>query len=290
MDASMMARLGRLDPSRHDNAWAVVLDRCRPAPGLMMGPLPRRSPDLARFRNPRRRNQVIGSCVGQSGAAMAETTIRTPSPFDEASQPNPAIDLSPLWVYAVARKYSRDHGVPISGEGAIVSHALLAVQELGFVKWEAWPGTSENEQSFRDGVIPQAARDAVKLMPIQDVRRLTDPDQILEYLAGGYSVWVGMPWRGGTSTRSDGYFEWRGRSVGGHAVELLGYDLDADRVVVGNSWGDWGVNPGCIGWTRWSAMSRDLTGTALDRGESEACVISEVDGWAPKVRSWLEVL
>lgn len=268
--------------------WDRIAESIQTAPQLFRGPLPRRSPDLSRFRNPRYRHQVRGTCVGQSGAAMAETSIRTPSPFDEQSEPNPAIDLSPLWVYAIAREYSREQGVRIGGEGAIVGHALMAVKERGFVKWDAWPCSRENELAYRDGSVPMAAQKAPKLMPIQDVRRLTDPDQVLEYLAGGYSVWIGVPWRGGTATRTDGFFEWRGRSFGGHAVELLGYDLDADRVIVGNSWDGWGVRPTGTGYTRWSSLARDLSADALARGVSEACVVAEVDGWQPKVKSWLD--
>jgi hypothetical protein len=221
---------------------------------------------------------------------MAETSIRTPAPFDDRSEPNPAIDLSPLWVYSIARAYSRAQGIRLWGEGAIVGHALMAVKEHGFVTWDAWPSTVENERAYRDGVVPQSALDAPKLMPIQDVRRLTHPDQILEYLAGGYSVWIGVPWRGGTATRADGFFDWRGRSVGGHAVELLGYDLDEDRALVGNSWDGWGVRPAGVGYTRWTSLAKDLSESALAGGSSEACVVAEVDGWQPKVKSWADAL
>lgn len=270
--------------------WDRIAERIAPAPALFGGPLPRRSPDLRRFRNPRVRHQWRGTCVGQSGAAMAETTIRTPAPFDDSSEPNPAIDLSPLWVYAIAREKSRELGVLLGPEGAIVSHALLAVQERGFVPWSAWPGTAENERAYRDGQIPRAALDAPKLTPVQDVRRLTHPDQILEYLAGGYSVWVGLPWRGGLTTSPAGAFGWGSRSLGGHAVELLGYDLDADLVWVGNSWQGWGAGGSGIGATRWADLALDLTERALNNGRSEACVVAEVDGWRPKIRSWAEAL
>lgn len=268
--------------------WDDIAEVIAPAPSLFRGALPRKSLNLSPFRNTRYRNQLRGTCVGQSGAAMGETTIRTPVPLDASSPPNPAIDLSPLWVYSVAREFSRSQGVRLGGDGAIVGHALLAVKERGFVGWDAWPCTRENELAYRDGVVPKSALDAPKLMPIQDVRRLTEADQILEYLAAGYSVWAGLPWRGGTATRADGYFEWRGRSVGGHAVELLGYDLDADAVWVGNSWDGWGLRPAGVGYTRWSAFAADLTSKALDNGTAEACVVAELDGWQPKVKSWYD--
>jgi hypothetical protein len=292
--------LGRISPASVPGAWELTRDTVPVAPRLLAGDPPRRSIDLSRFRNTRYRDQVRGTCVGQSGAAMAETTVRTPSPLDESSEPNAPVDLSPLWVYAIARKYSADHGMPgiYDGEGAIVTHALSAVRESGLVRWEAWPGTPENERAYRDGRIPREAADAPKVRAVGDVRILERFAQVLEYLAGGYSVWVGVGWpRAAMSTAADGRFPWSGRTArdGGHAVELLGYDLDRDLVVVGNSWerAGWGGWQGRknVGYTSLRAFERELSDANLSRGESEACVVSEVEGdWAPKVRSWSEVL
>ena len=79
-----------------------------------------------------------------------------------------------------------------------------------------------------------------------------------------------------------------GFGVGGHAVELLDYDLDAVRVWIGNSWVNarWGLQPGGIGYTSWSDLARDLSDSALDSGRSEACVVTDLNGWQPKVLDW----
>lgn len=273
--------LGRVDARPYLES---IQSSIRVAPKLFRGPLPRRSPNIRRFRNPRLHHQVTGTCVGQSGASLAETTIRTPDGFKDDTKPNKAIDVSPLWVYAKAREYTaRTDRSIYNGEGAVVSHALLAMKEAGFVGWDAWPCTEANERAFRDGVVPTEALQSKKLMPIGDVRRLETWDQVREYLAGGYSVWIGVSWPSGAmSTTADGKFSWSGRSVGGHAVELVGYDEDAGVAWINNSWQGWGDSLGC-GYTSLPAIANVLSDRNLASGGSEAVVISNVDGWGVKV-------
>lgn len=283
--------MGRVVPPAPQ--WERIVATVRVAPRLLRGELPRKSPELWKFRNPRYRGQLIGCCVGESGAAMAETTIRTPEPLEPSSQPRTAFDLSPLWVYWIARRKSAELGARdiYNGEGAIVTHALEAVIEHGFIPFSAWPATDQTYRSYSDRRPHPGAEQAPRHKPLKDMRRLESPDQVLEYLAGGYSVWIGVPWGAGNPDGS-GNFRWaEGR--GGHAVELLGYDLDADRVCVGNSWdnGKWGHQPGGYAFCKWSALARTLSTAKLANGTSEAVVVAEVEGnWAPKVRSWTEAL
>ena len=255
----------------------------RVAPRLFRGAIPSKSPGIRRFRNPRLHHQVRGTCVGQSGASVVETTIRTPDGFGPDTPPNPAIDISPLWVYQRARAWTAKSDRSIyNGDGAIVTHALQAMLGDGFVGWGAWPCTEANERAYRDDRIPESALKAERFRPIGDARRLESFDQILEYLAGGYSVWIGVPWPSGAmNTRADGSFAWSGRSVGGHAVELIDYDKDLDRIWVANSWQGWGDSLG-IGHTSLRAMAATLSDRNLASGASEAVVVSNVDGWGVK--------
>jgi hypothetical protein len=263
--------------------WETVVQGIKPAGSLFRGPIPRQSPGLRLYRNPRLRAQVTGICVGESGAAMFETTVRTPEPFKEGAEPRPSYNFSPLWIYQVARKKTRELGGRLMGDGAVVSHALMAVQEEGVIALFHWPCNAQTERAYRDNVTPASARNARKHKPFGDSRRLTDSDQILEYLAAGYSAWVGVPWRGGFRTAADGRFSWGGMGAGGHAVELLDYDLDKDRLWVGNSWAQWGVNN--IGYCSLKSFFGEFSSGALSSGRAEACVVTEVEGdWRVKVQ------
>lgn len=248
------------------------------APRIAHG-FPRKSPKLWLYRNTRTRAQTIGDCVGESGAAMGETSLRTPNPMPasrDTISPLPPVNLSALWVYYIARKFSREHGRPISGEGAIVSDALAAVVQEGHILYDAWPSTPENYSRYND-TPPPGALTAKRIKVAGEAQLLDDADHILEYLGAGYSVWVGVGWKGGNPNGS-GIFSWGGWSQGGHAVELLGYDLDNDLVAVGNSWDPWGVMPGGYAYTKWSALKREFTAANLSNGTSEACVITELAG------------
>ncbi len=218
---------------------------------------------------------------------MAETTLRTPSPLVEESTPLVGTwAFSSLWVYHSARRYSAEQGRPVRGEGAIVTDALSAVVKYGLLPYDMWPSTDENYRAYSDAKIPGAAARATKIKIRGEARRLTDAEAILEHLAAGHSVQIGLPWRSGANrTSDDGRFAWAGFPVGGHAVELLGYDLDSDTLAVGNSWGNarWGVQPASLsdprdyGFCRWSDFARDLTREAFSTGLVEAVVITEVD-------------
>jgi hypothetical protein len=287
VNSSMLGRIGADESGAIDHIKAVMAR----APSLFAGETPSRSRNLARWRLMRRRAQLIGCCVGESGAAMAETSLRTPATFDDSTPvPGQTLAISPLWVYSQARAYSRSQGINLWGEGAIVSHALLAMLK-GFVAYEAWPSTTENYRSYQDGVIPQSAVSAMKLKPSAEALRIDDFDQALEYIGvGGYTLWAGTPWRGSMSTRADGYFSWSGGSVGGHAYELMAYDKDQDKVWVGNSWDNasWGFQPGGIGWTKLSALAKEFTGKKLSSGSAEICLIAEISDGKPVVKppSW----
>lgn len=123
--------LGRADARPHIDSIKTAL---RVAPRLFRGALPSKSPNIRRFRNPRPHRQWRGTCVGQALASLAETAIRTPDGFGPDTPPNEAVDISPLYVYHQAREYTARTDPSIyNGDGAIVSHALLALLESGFV-------------------------------------------------------------------------------------------------------------------------------------------------------------
>jgi hypothetical protein len=275
-------------------AYDQIKEALLPAPTLFAGPLPDKSPDLRRFLNVRRRAQEIGCCVGESGAASGELAVRTPGrTFDPAAAvPLDAVDLSALWVYNRARKYSAEQGVRMGRAGAIVSHALLAILRDGHRPYASWPSTSATYRAYRDGDagVPEAARAAETIRVVADVRRIISLEQGLEYLAGGYTLWVGSEWRSSMGPARDGAYGWGGGSPGGHAYHVFAYDKAADTIGVQNSWDNvpWGVQPGGIGFVRLSAWARDFSDRTLSGGASEIVVVSDVGDWLPRVRPWAD--
>lgn len=235
---------------------------------------------------------LVHNCVGEAMAASGETTVQTPDPLKPDSNPTGLdVTFSALWTYHIARKVTARYAPSIfRGEGAIVTDALKAAEEFGLILYDAWPSTDQNYRNYSDRAALPGAEQARRHKPIGELRRLTSPDQVFEYLAAGYSVVPGTSWPANafnTRLAADGrhWFDWTGRSVGGHAYELLDYDMDADWVCIGNSWDNarWGAQPGGFAYTRLSVYIRELSASMLANARSEAIVYTEVEGdWHPR--------
>jgi hypothetical protein len=289
--------LGR-DTQATIGAWPSIKAGIPALPRLAFGEPAPRSPELWRYRNPRKREQLIGCCVGEATASMLETTIRTPNSTTD-TKPRLPINLSALWCYGAARNYSRSKGIEFGrGEGAIVSHAVLALQSRGALEWANWPSSEANYKAAAGaGIEREFARKSGQfntLRPVQKAAILTSWDSILSTLAAGYSVAIGVPWpKSALTTQSTGRFDWRPSLgvVGGHAVELLGYDLGQARVWIGNSWPNWGSHqmPN-VGFTPLRNFAETFSPQAMRSGEAEAVVVAEVDGpWSAKRIDWSKV-
>jgi hypothetical protein len=281
---------GRVKPTQE--SWKSICSVMGEAPPLYDGPPPRRSPPLDLARNPRRRAQLIGCCVGENSTSMSETCVRVDHP-NVTGVNVPIIPGAPsfsaLWTYHIARAYSASQGRPLSGDGAILSDALTAICQQGLISYDTWPSTDDAYKNYSDNVTPPGVANAPRILVKGAAQRLMSADAILQYLGQGYSVAIGIPWRSGAmSTAADGGFAWTGSVVGGHCVELLAYDLDADTVKIGNSWDnvEWGLQPTDptkprgIGTTSWSALARDLPPQNFTDGTIEVIVIVGFD-WTP---------
>ena len=285
--SALSAFFGRLRPT--PSAWDEIRGSVREAPALaLVGFEPDESPPIWRFRNPRYRGQLIGCCGGESIAAMCETTARTPpgwTVINDAKPVDPYPNYSPLWIYWVGRKYSEDHGRSLRGqEGSILSDNLSAVVESGLISYDAWPATVENYRRYDDNRPPSNVSREPTVRPAGEARLLTSPDLVLQYLGAGYSVVVGMDWRGGMTVGPNGWCSWDQRPIGGHAFELLGYSKTQNYMVIGNSWDNagWGAQPADPRRPRGWAMCpldqfmRAMTADAMRSGMVEALVITEV--------------
>lgn len=291
--------LGR-DTRATVRAWDATVARVGIAPTIARGPLPRKSPDNRRFRLPRYRGQLIGCCVGENTSSTVETLLRMPPDRTPDSEPLEGKALSPLFVYWLARKYSAAHGMPIRGEGAIVSHAIEALGEDGVVPYEMWAATDEAYRKYSDRIDPgQSVLTEADAHPVKEKAILDSWQKMLEFMGEGFTLSIGIPIpQGLTETDDDGLFHLRGRTVGGHCMEFLDYDLDADTAWLGNSWANarWGAKSDDpiwqkdrmagytnIGHCSLTDLEKVFSAANMRRGESEAVVANNVVGWAPKV-------
>src|SRR5262249_55426142 len=153
--------------------WPRICASMPVAPRLLQGPLPRKSPENRRFRNPRYRGQLIGCCVGENITAMIETLLRMPAGRAPDGQPLPPTDLSPLLTYYLARKHG---GMPGGDEGAILSDAIkaLAVESQGVCAWDLWPATDDGYLAYSDRHPVQAALEECHEHTVKQYAILTD--------------------------------------------------------------------------------------------------------------------
>jgi hypothetical protein len=223
-------------------AWPGIVATMPVAPTIARGPLPRKSPPIWKFVNPRKHHQVIGMCVGRSAARMAETLLRIPPGATDATAPKPAVDISSLYAYWIAREESRRRGIRLSGEGAIVSHSIAADASRGFARLDLWPDDEAAERHY-DDVIPPDTEDITfgeshRLLTYAIIDTF---EKQLEYLAQGYPIQTGLPiTKGWLQTDYAGRFYDRGEEIGGHATCTVGYDMDEGWVAILNSWSRWG--------------------------------------------------
>lgn len=303
-DPGLIRTPGRIAPTPRE--WDRIVGRVGYAPTILRGEIPRRSPDNRAFANKRYRGQLIGDCVGENVTQMTEALLRMPADRRADSAPLPAKSLSPLLTYWLARKYARDKGINLGGEGAIVSHAIEAIDALGVASYDLYPATPENYRGYSDRrPPPAAATEEAARHSIKEKAVLDTPEKMLTFLGGGFVLAVGAAFpHGMLQTDDTGYFAMRGANDVGHCVCVYDYDLDANKVWIGNSWANarWGARtddpeypPECqghsnIGWTQLDAFLRWFTPRMMQSGQSEAVVANDVEGWAPKVRSFVEVL
>lgn len=284
--------------------WPTIMASMPVAPSFARGPLPRKSPPIWRFVNPRAHHQIIGMCVGRSACRMKELLLRIPPDATESSEPLPPVDLSSLWDYWIARNFSRQRGIRLGADGAIVSHSVQASAALGACSLLLWPDDAVMESRYSDGRAPdQADIDFGVAHPIKQYAILDTFQKQLEYLSMGYAVQTGMGiTEGWMGTDPEGRFANAGRTVGGHATCTVGYDLDAGWVAILNSWPQWGrrsTDPAFaetdgytnIGYMPIEQYERQFTDSMIARGESEAVVVSSVGGFdRPLIRfDWKDV-
>jgi hypothetical protein len=287
--------------------WSKIRKAIGVAPSPKLGEPPARSPGNVQYRLKRYRAQLFGCCVGENTAQAAECLLRMPPARLEGDHPLEPRALSPFVPYYLGRKYSRAQGVRLPAEGAIVSHAALALSEpaAGFTPYDLWPATPTAYREYSDRrKPPTGALEAGAAHTIREKAIVPDAQACLRWLAMGFPLVIGADWPEGIlTTRDDGYFDCSGGPGPiGHCVTWYDYDTPNDVAVIGNSWANarWGrltrdpeMPPECegydnIGWCRLSHLLALFTQELMASGQSEAVVINTVEGWEPRVRSFAE--
>lgn len=175
----------------------------------------------------------LGSCVGQAIVGAFELMVNK-------QYSDRFVDLSRLFVYYNARLYDN---LVEEDVGAYMRDGIKSVNQYGVCSEQLWP---YNIKKF--SLVPDADcyLDAKNRM-IEKYYRVKNLDDMLNALNEGYPVAVSM------SVYNSFYdLELPGRAVlpipqaweemiGGHAICVVGYDLNKKQLICRNSFGlDWG--------------------------------------------------
>jgi hypothetical protein len=187
------------------------------------------------------------SCVGQSISGAAEIELGARDKF---------VELSPLFLYWNSRKLlSELTHTPIRDVGTSIFTALGVATKMGVCAELLHPeGTDPMQEpsalAYADGLTRKIGR--YEAIGVEKYKRNRKND-VLVALACGMPVVFAFPLReafynivGPLDTHQAQYPRTNvaindPESVGNHAMQIVGYDLDKDYMIVENSWGDeWG--------------------------------------------------
>lgn len=189
--------------------------------------------DLRQWASPVEDQLHLGSCVGQAIVGAFELMVNK-------STPERFVDLSRLFVYYNARLLDNWVNEDV---GAYVRDGIKAVNKYGVCSETVWPYIVEK---FADAPSIESYMDAKNRL-IKKYYRISKLDDTVKAIDLEYPVVISMhvfnsfydlelPGRAVLSMP----LQWE-ELIGGHAVTLVGYDLNKKQFIVRNSFGpDWG--------------------------------------------------
>lgn len=176
----------------------------------------------------------LGSCTGNAVTNAYELMVKK-------LYPEYFVELSKLFVYYNARVLE---GTINEDSGASIKNAVKGVYNFGVCKEELWPYNIDkfdekpSQESYKDA----ASRKLLKYMKVVSVNDLVNA---VNY---NYPVVIGMTiFEDFLSLNKDNYTlsenDYYTYPIGGHAVTIVGYNLEEQLFLVKNSFGaDWGLN------------------------------------------------
>lgn len=198
---------------------------------------PRSRVDLREWDSPVESQYELGSCVGNAIANAYELQLRRLHPAE-------FIELSRLFIYYNARYIE---GTTLFDAGAYIRSGLRAVKKYGVCSEVMW---NYDPLKFDDRPSIEAYTDAksrtisqyTRLMGYADVIRSLNSDTPVVIGVDVYDSFLNL-------TKEDPTVKLPragDKSAGGHAMCVVGYDLEARMFLVKNSFGtDWGADGYC---------------------------------------------
>jgi C1A family cysteine protease len=190
----------------------------------------------------------LGSCSGNAVVSAYELLLKQ-------LYPESWTNLSRLFVYYNARIYE---GTVDEDSGATIRNSLKGLAKYGVCKESIWPydiskyAIVPSSDAYSDG-LPRA---------ITRYERTTSTDAILDAINTNYPVVIGTLIYGSffDLDSNNAVMSKQGPTdyvVGGHALTLVGYDLEQQQYLVENSFGsEWGIGGYC--WMPFSYADQNL--------------------------------
>lgn len=173
----------------------------------------------------------LGSCVANAIVGDLE--------FLEISQGMPYVDLSRLFLYYNARLASNEVD---KDEGSVISVAMNSLTQVGVCKEETFPYDT-NKVFYRptwEAYREAYAHTLVEYFHIESYGNALIAD-IQKSLQAKHPVVFGTPVYEAIRSCTGQLAMPSGKSIGGHAMLIVGYDIPQRVLIVRNSWGTgWG--------------------------------------------------
>ena len=194
--------------------------------------------DLMQWCSPVQEQLQLGSCSAQAIVGAYEILLNKEAP-------EKYVPLSKLFAYYNARLIE---GNVTEDTGAFVRDIIKGVAQFGICKEILWPYIVENFKT----VPPLECYNDARHRTIKNYYRLNGLSDILDALNSGFPVVFGMqvfPQFATMEMNNQDTVEIppKGQElIGGHAMVLVGYNLNKQLVVARNSFGpDWGRHGHC---------------------------------------------
>jgi C1A family cysteine protease len=209
----------------------------------------RRQVDLTEWASPVEEQWQLGSCTGQAIVGAYELLLKK-------YYPEKFVDLSRLFVYYNARELE---GFVKEDVGAYIRSGVKAVSKYGICAEYLWPYDIE-----KFAVKPTAAAYAdARTRVINGYYKIYNLDSMIKTLALDHPVVIGIQLYDGFGdvNKTNPILKMPRASeepTGGHAMCVVGYDLDKKMLLCRNSFGtDWGNQGYC--WIPFEYADKNFT-------------------------------